>query len=100
VATVDDLLGGAHADYFAGLSPASYFGLATGSAAASGPSAAGAGLPASTASVGDGVDKPWSPDSPLFWLGVIMAATAAGIVGASVNFRAGPARVGASIGKA
>lgn len=87
-------------DYFATLNPLQHFGLST-AAAPAGQSAAGAGLPgsSSTATVGDGGDKPWHPDSPLFWVAVIAAASFAGIVGASVNLHAGPAHAGAAIGK-
>jgi hypothetical protein len=83
--------------YFQNLNPLDHFGLNT--AASSGPSAAGAGLPASSSSSNDGGDKPWHTDSPLFWVAVIAAASFAGIVGASVNLHAGPARAGASVGK-
>lgn len=85
--------------YFQTLNPLDHFGLQTG--ATSGPSAAGAGLPVTSASstVTDGGDKPWHPDSPIFWVAVIMAASFAGIVGASVHVKAGPARAGASVGK-
>jgi hypothetical protein len=86
--------------HFQGLNPLSHFGLLTG--ATSGPSPAGAGLPVTSASSAthDGGDKPWSPDSPIFWVAVIMAASFAGIVGASINLHAGPARAGASVRKA
>jgi hypothetical protein len=85
-------------DYFSALNPMTHFGLIP---TASGASAAGAGLPASSpsASAQDSGDKPWSPDSPIFWIAVIMAASFAGIVGASVNVKAGPAKAGASVGK-
>jgi len=78
------------------LNPYQHLGLVQ---TTSGPSAAGAGLPATSTAAGDGGDKPWSPDSPLFWCAVIMAASFAGIVGASVNLHAGPARAGVSVGK-
>lgn len=84
-------------DYFSSLNPLSHFGLNV--ATAAGPSAAGAGLPATSAASNDGGDRPWSPDSPIFWIAVIAAASFAGIVGASVNLHAGPARAGAQIGK-
>lgn len=84
-------------DFFASLNPLTQLGLNV--SAASGPSAAGAGLPASSGASNDGGSKPWHPDSPLFWLAVIAGASLAGIVGASVNLHAGPARAGAAIGK-
>lgn len=86
-------------DYFSALNPRSLLGLDV--TATSGPSAAGASLPASSPSTshGDGGDKPWSPDSPIFWVAVITAFSIAGIVGASVNLHAGPVRAGGAIGK-
>jgi hypothetical protein len=86
-------------DFFAHLNPLAAFGLNT--ATSSGPSAAGAGLPSTSAgaSAHDQGDSPWHPDSPIFWVAVIAAASFAGIVGASVNLHAGPAKAGASIGK-
>lgn len=86
------------AQYFAALNPLDQWGLNV-SAVTAGPSAAGAGLPASSGASNDGGDKPWSPDSPVFWIAALALASIAGIVGASVNLHAGPARVGAGIGK-
>lgn len=40
---------------------------------------------------------PWSPDSPLFWFGLVIAA-AFGLVGVATEFRAGPAKAGIKIG--
>jgi len=60
----------------------------------------GAGLPVSTGSLIDKAAHPFSPDSGAFWLGALIIATAAGIAGASVRVHAGPARAGASVGKA
>lgn len=87
-------------DYFKSLDPFHHFGLLPG-AGAGGKSAAGASLPPSSTSAAahDGGDRPWSPDSPIFWIAVIAGASFAGIVGASVHLHAGPARAGASIGK-
>jgi hypothetical protein len=59
----------------------------------------GAGLPVSTATSLDRHSTPFSPDSGAFWLGGLIIATALGIAGASVRVHAGPARVGASLGK-
>ncbi|MFE7413141.1 hypothetical protein [Streptomyces laurentii] len=84
-------------DFFSSLNPLAAFNLNT--ATSSGPSAAGAGLPATSTSSNDGGDKPWHPDSPIFWVAMIGIASFVGIVGASVNLHAGPARAGASIGK-
>lgn len=49
---------------------------------------------------GDKGAVPWHPDSPTFWLVLIGTASLLGIAGASINLRAGPARAGASLGKA
>lgn len=90
----------ADASYFSSLNPLSAFGLNTATTSA-GASAAGAGLPATSAgaSAHDQGDSPWHPDSPIFWVAVIAACSFAGIVGASVNLHAGPAKAGATLGK-
>jgi len=62
------------------------------------PGYEGQQLPASTWSGGDGAAVPWSPDSPLFWGGIVLAATLFGLIGASVQFRAGKTRARAEIG--
>lgn len=77
------------------LSPANLFNMGHGSPGG----AAGATLPRSSYQSGDRGAVPWSPDSPHFWAAVLIGATLFGVVGASVNFRAGPARAGASLGK-
>lgn len=59
----------------------------------------GAGLPRSTATSLDHAPNPLSPDSGAFWLALVLIGTALGIAGASVRVHAGPARVGATIGK-
>lgn len=41
---------------------------------------------------------PWSPDSPLFWFG-ILAAASVGLMGYSTTVRVGPAKAGLEIGK-
>ncbi|MFD9053282.1 hypothetical protein [Streptomyces zaomyceticus] len=85
-------------DFFASLNPLTQLGLNT--ATTSGPSAAGAGLPVTSQSQSfDHGEKPWHPDSPIFWVAMIGIASFVGIVGASVNVHAGPAKAGASIGK-
>lgn len=43
--------------------------------------------------------QPWNPDNPLFWFGVIAAATF-GLAAFSTNVRVGNARAGLSIGDA
>lgn len=41
---------------------------------------------------------PWSPDNPLFWFGLIAAASV-GLMGYSTTVRLGPAKAGVQIGK-
>jgi|HubBroStandDraft_4_1064222.scaffolds.fasta_scaffold05267_3 hypothetical protein len=57
----------------------------------------GDALPASTYSGGDQAAVPWSPDSPLFWGGVLVALTLLGWVGASGSVRLGRARASAEV---
>lgn len=40
----------------------------------------------------------WHPDNPVFWVGVIAAASV-GLIGFTVTGRAGPARASAGVGK-
>lgn len=42
-------------------------------------------------------NKPWHPDSPLFWFG-ILAATTLGLIGASTSVRLGPFKGALSAG--
>lgn len=84
-------------DFFAQLNPATLLNLSP--VTPTGSSAAGAGLPVTTTTSADHGAKPWHPDSPLFWLAVVAGASLAGIVGASVNLHAGPAKARASVGK-
>lgn len=42
-------------------------------------------------------DKPWHPDSPLFWFGVLAAVTL-GLIGASTQIRVGPFKAAVSAG--
>lgn len=80
------------------LSPAALYGIKPG---APGPAAHGGGLhvlPSSDAMSGDGAMTPWSPDSPVFWFVVLGAATALGIIGASLDVRAGKRHASMEIG--
>jgi hypothetical protein len=45
-----------------------------------------------------GTRKPWHPDNPMFWVGVLLAATF-GLVGASTSIRVGPFKASAGAGK-
>lgn len=42
--------------------------------------------------------RPWHPDSPMFWFGVLLAATF-GFAAASTSLRLGPFRASAGVGK-
>jgi hypothetical protein len=57
----------------------------------------GQSLPASTYAGRDHAAVPWSPDSPLFWGGVVALATLLGFVGASGSVRVGKARASAEV---
>lgn len=43
-------------------------------------------------------DKPWHPDSPLFWFGLVLATTF-GLIGASTSIRVGPFKAAVAAGK-
>lgn len=43
-------------------------------------------------------EKPWHPDSPMFWVGLLLATTL-GFVAASTSIRVGPFKAGISAGK-
>jgi hypothetical protein len=56
---------------------------------------------AATTSAGPSLDVKspvWSPDNPLFWFGVLAAASV-GLMGYSTTVRVGPAKAGVEIGK-
>lgn len=55
-------------------------------------------LPASTYAGPDKAAVPWSPDSPLFWGALLGGATLLGLLGASVQLRAGKTRARAEVG--
>lgn len=42
--------------------------------------------------------RPWHPDSPLFWFGVL-AATTLGLIGASTSVRVGPFKAAVAAGE-
>jgi hypothetical protein len=43
-------------------------------------------------------DKPWHPDSPLFWFGALLALTL-GLIGAATTVRVGPFKAQLAAGK-
>jgi len=59
---------------------------------------AGEQLPATSHTASDRGGFPWHPDSPVFWAGVLILGTIAGVAGASVNVRAFRGRAGAKLG--
>ena len=83
------------AAFYGNLSPANLLGLSP----ASGSKAAGAALPPTSVMGGDHAFVPWHPDSPLFWLAAITAATVLGITGASVRVRAFKRRASVEVGE-
>lgn len=58
----------------------------------------GTGLIPGSGSSLDRGDRPWHPDSPLFWFGMLAAVTF-GLIGASTAVRVGPFKAGVSAGK-
>jgi hypothetical protein len=43
-------------------------------------------------------DKPWHPDSPMFWVGILLATTF-GMIAASTSIRVGPFKAAVAAGK-
>ena len=83
------------ADYWnTKLSPAALLGLSP----ANQSKAAGAVLPPTSVTGGDNAFVPWHPDSPTVWLLAIGVGTIFGLLGASIQVRAGKGRAGANIG--
>jgi hypothetical protein len=86
---------------WSGLNPRTLYGV---------PPAASVGRPGDAldgpplaASAGPAVDerhsdKPWHPDSPLFWFGTLLAVTL-GLIGASTSIRVGPFKAAIAAGK-
>jgi hypothetical protein len=69
--------------------------------ALAGPSAVSRDHSAATTSAGPSLEinsPPWSPENPLFWFG-ILAAASVGLMGYSTTVRVGPAKAGVEIGK-
>lgn len=71
------------------------FGMSPGGARLSGYE--GSTLPATSFTHLDAGAVPWSPDSPVFWLGVLGIATLFGFIGASVDFRVGRSHAGMEV---
>lgn len=83
---------------FSQLNPTDLYGIKAGGPAASAHGGGGDTLPHTDAMVGDGAMVPWSPDSPMFWVVILAAATALGIVGASLDVRAGRRHASVTVG--
>lgn len=80
------------------LNPANLYGIGRGGATAAAHGGGGDLLPRTDAMVGDGAMIPWSPDSPIFWVVMLTAATALGIFGASFDVRAGKRHASVKVG--
>lgn len=66
---------------------------------ASGASTLGTGVVSGTPSPLDkGTGRPWHPDNPLFWFGMLAAVTF-GLIGASTAVRVGPFKGSVSAGR-
>lgn len=61
-------------------------------------SSLGTGLVTATGSMLDKGDRPWHPDSPLFWFGILGAVTF-GLIAASTTIRVGPFKASLGAGK-
>jgi hypothetical protein len=81
-------------DYFQGFTAQQVLGIVPTKA---GASAAGEQLPASSHMAGDLGAVPWSHQSQHFWFLALGAAAILGIVGASVDVRAGKRHARASV---
>lgn len=88
--TISEGWGGVGAYKALGVKPADFTGTGAGQ-----PSM-GAMAAHTPPSIDANGDKPWHPDSPLFWFGIILATTF-GLIGAATSIRVGPfkAAVGA-----
>lgn len=83
---------------FSQLNPFDMYGINPGSPGAAASGGGGEQLPTSGGPLGDGGATPWNPDSPMFWLMILAAATLLGIVGASLDVRAGHKHASVKIG--
>lgn len=80
------------------LNPASLYGIQRGGPTAASSGGGGQFLPPSDAMYGDGAMVPWSLDSPVAWVVILGAATALGILGASLDVRAGKRHASVKVG--
>lgn len=87
-------------DYFQGMTAQNILGIAPspgGYRPTSQSSAAGETLPGTSHMAGDSGGSPWHPDSPHFWFLALGVLTVVGVVGASVDVRAGKRHAKASV---
>lgn len=88
--TVQEGWGGTGAYSMLGAKPAAFTGADNPSMGA---------MAATTPSVLDaGGDKPWHPDSPMFWFGILLATTF-GLIGAATSIRVGPFKAAIGAGR-
>jgi hypothetical protein len=88
--TVDQAWGGIGAQQMLGVKPADF---------GSGPKASMGGMTPATRPVADANgEKPWHPDNPLFWFGILLATTF-GLIGAATSVRVGPFRASVGAGQ-
>lgn len=83
---------------FSQLNPTDLYGIPAGGRTAAANGGGGDVLPHTDAMVGDNAMVPWHPDSPVFWVVILGAATVLGIVGASLDVRAGKRHASVKVG--
>jgi hypothetical protein len=83
---------------FGQLNPRDLYGISGGGPRAASNGGGGQFLPRTDAMAGDGAMIPWSPDSPIFWFVILGSATALGIIGASLDVRAGKRHASVKVG--
>jgi len=80
------------------LNPGNLYGMPLGGARAASSGGGGQFLPHTDSMSGDGAMIPWSPDSPIFWAALLGAGTLLGILGASIDVRAGKRHASVKVG--
>lgn len=80
------------------LNPSDLYGIPRGGPRASDHGGGGQFLPPSDVMSDDGAMTPWSLDSPVAWFVILGAATALGILGASLDVRAGKRHASVKVG--
>lgn len=80
------------------LNPSDLYGISRGGQRAAANGGGGQFLPSTDSMSGDGAMIPWSPDSPIFWAALLGAGTLLGILGASIDVRAGRRHASVKVG--